>query len=498
MPHDADICLIVEGGYPYTLGGVASWMDAQMRASPDLRFHVIAIGISSQPRIAKYQIADNLAGITDVILDQCPRGRPPSRRDVADIHRGVRLMSEALSETPGESFVALIDLVRRTGLGQDALLDSKAAWAATEEVYRETLPDGSFIDFFWSWRFLARSLLAVVNTPLPRVRVFHAVATGFAGIVGAYAKHATGRPLVVTEHGIYTKERRIDLGVAEWLHDSGSGGFAVAGRPVQLRDVWLGAFAGFSRISYDLADAVTTQYGANQQSQRADGAAEDKLLIIQNGIDVDRFGRIERSTAPRPPTVLMIARIVPIKDIRTFITAVSFLRDLVPDVLAVIIGPEDEDPSYAAGCRALVDQLGLEANLRFLGRVPEVTTYLGQADVIALSSISEAQPIALLEAAATGLPAVTTDVGSCREIIEGFEGDPVVGRGGYVVEACNPKAMAQALAAILLDADLRDRMGQVMLRRIPSLYHKERIRKLYEELYDRLDAEGPVRRPQLA
>ena len=128
----------------------------------------------------------------------------------------------------------------------------------------------------------------------------------------------------------------------------------------------------------------------------------------------------DRSTEPRPPTVLMIGRIVPIKDTRTFIMAVSLLKELVPDVVAILIGPEEEDPSYAAGCRALVAQLGLESTVQLLGRVPDVMEYLGQADVIALTSISEAQPIALLEAAATGLPAVTTDVGSCREIIEGF------------------------------------------------------------------------------
>ena len=97
--------------------------------------------------------------------------------------------------------------------------------------------------------------------------------------------------------------------------------------------------------------------------------------------------------------------------------------------------------------------------MQFLGRVPDVKTYLGRADVIALSSISEAQPIALLEAAATGLPAVTTDVGSCREIIEGFADDPVQGRGGYVVAACNPKAMAEALAAILRDREHGRRDG---------------------------------------
>jgi glycosyltransferase involved in cell wall biosynthesis len=172
--------------------------------------------------------------------------------------------------------------------------------------------------------------------------------------------------------------------------------------------------------------------------------------------------------------------------------AVSLLKELVPDVVAILIGPTEEDPPYAAGCHALVTQLGLESTVQFLGRVPNVKDYLARADVIALTSISEAQPIALLEAAATGLPAVTTDVGSCREIIEGFEGDSVIGRGGFVVEACNPKATAQALAAILLDDEMRADMGRVMRQRIPNLYHEQRIRRIYEDLYNELAPEPLV------
>jgi polysaccharide biosynthesis protein PelF len=165
---------------------------------------------------------------------------------------------------------------------------------------------------------------------------------------------------------------------------------------------------------------------------------------------------------------------------------------MVPNVVAILIGPEEEDPAYAAGCRALVAQLGIGSSVQFLGRVPDVKDYLAKADVIALTSISEAQPIALLEAAATGLPAVTTDVGSCREIIEGFVDDPVVGRGGIVVEACNPKATAEALAAILRDDAMRAEMGRVMQRRIPNLYHKVRIKDLYEGLYATLTPEPLV------
>jgi glycosyltransferase involved in cell wall biosynthesis len=483
MQPEVDVCLIVEGGYPYVLGGVGSWLDALVRASPDFTFHVISISISSQPKQHKYKIADNVLGLTDILLDVCPTGRAATAKEQRLVSHGVGLLQAVLGGQPGSSFEELVDLVRDSRFGEAALLDSRPGWLAMERVYRELLATGPLIDFFWSWRFLARSVLSIISTPLPKARVFHAVATGYAGLVGAYARHVTGRPYVLTEHGIYTNERRIELGVADWIFDSGVNGFDVAGGITELRDIWLTAFTSLSRISYRLADVITTQYGANQDYQRSDGAPDHKLRIIPNGIDVNLYAGVERDTGPRPPTVLMIGRIVPIKDPRTFIMAVSLLRQRVPDVVAIMIGPEDEDPAYAEGCRSLVTQLGLESSVRFLGRVPDVKEYLRQSDVIALTSISEAQPIALLEAAATGLPAVTTDVGSCREIIEGFADDPVAGRGGFVVEACNPQAVANALGDILLDQPMRLEMGRVMQKRIRHLYDKERIRRIYEDLY---------------
>ena len=124
--------------------------------------------------------------------------------------------------------------------------------------------------------------------------------------------------------------------------------------------------------------------------------------------------------------------------------------------------------------------------MQFHGSQKNVGKYLSAADVLALSSISEGQPLAVLEAAAAGLPIVSTDVGSCREIIEGFEMDPVKGRGGIVVEPCNPNAMAEALATILLDDALRSTMADVMRRRVESYYHKDRVTRLYEGLYAEL------------
>jgi polysaccharide biosynthesis protein PelF len=487
-----DVCLIVEGSYPYVVGGLASWVDALMRASPGIAFHVISISISSQPRRRRFTLPENTVGVTDILLDECPRGRRPRRGEADKVGEVLRLAEGALTTGGIAAFEAFVDRLRTTGFCQEALLDSKEGWAAMEQSYERLLPGGPLLDFFWSWRFLVRSLLAVASAPLPEARVFHAVTTGYSGLVGSCAKLVAKAPLLVTEHGIYTNERRIELAVADWLFDSGSGGFDAEATPSDLRSVWLNAFRSFSQIAYTASDAITTQYRVNQSFQRADGAPGDKLRIIPNGIDVAKFSAVQPGERQGRPTVLMIGRIVPIKDIRTFITSVALLKDIVPDVLAILIGPEDEDPEYAAGCRRLVDQLDAGSAVEFLGRVPDVMKYLGMADVLVLSSISEAQPIAMLEAAATGrLAIVSTDVGSCREIVEGFDGDPVKGRGGFVVEPCNPKAMAEALATVLLDDGMRAQMADVMRRRVDSYYHKDRVTRLYEGVYAELMAPSP-------
>lgn len=486
MCFSSDICMIVEGGYPYVVGGVGSWLDAFMRASPQLTFHVIAIGISAQSRRRAYTLPDNVVGVTDVLLDVCTEGVKPKGSDTNKIREILGNAEQVLISGDQLIYEKLVSQIQQTGFGEAALLDSRPAWQSMEQAYERLLPNGPLIDFFWSWRFLIRSIIAIATAPLPNVKVFHAVATGFAGMVGGYANLSSKRPLLVTEHGIYTNERRIELAVADWLFESGAKGFDTCSSSHELSSIWMNSFKSFSRITYMLSNYVVTQYRANQLFQLADGAPPNKLIIIPNGIDSAKLACIPRDTTPRQPTVLLVGRIVPIKDIRTFIMSIGVLKGLVPNVVAILIGPEDEDPEYAAGCRQLVAQLQIDESVQFLGRVPDVMKFLRSADVLVLSSISEAQPIAILEAAAMGLPIVSTDVGSCRQIIEGFNGDPVEGEGGIVVEPCNPKTMAEALAKILLDVDLRSRMGETMRRRVINYYNKDRVKESYEKIYSEL------------
>jgi glycosyltransferase involved in cell wall biosynthesis len=162
----------------------------------------------------------------------------------------------------------------------------------------------------------------------------------------------------------------------------------------------------------------------------------------------------------------------------------AILREKVPGVRALMLGPIEEDPTYFAECAAMVQHLGLSSIFEFKGRV-KLTDYLGQVDVVVLTSLSEAQPLVLLEAGASGVPCVATDVGACREMIEGrTDEDPSLGAGGIVTPLADPRATAQALANLLLDETLRERCGLAMQARARRYYSKTTVDARYRALYE--------------
>jgi glycosyltransferase involved in cell wall biosynthesis len=238
--------------------------------------------------------------------------------------------------------------------------------------------------------------------------------------LGALLKRRYGSHLILSEHGIYTKERRIDLYAARWIADNRT---LLQRDPTQagyFRTMWIRFFEALGRMCYDASDQIIALYEANRLRQIEDGADAARTSNIANGIDVVKFGAL-RSLRPEsvPPIMCLIGRVVPIKDIKTYIRATRTMANRLPEVQAWIAGPEEESPAYAAECKELVASLGLEANVKFLG-FQQLTELLPQIGLVVLSSISEALPLALLEGYAAGVPAVSTDVGSCRQLIYGL------------------------------------------------------------------------------
>ncbi len=486
MPHDdtiADVCLIAEGCYPYISGGVANWIDWLIRSHPTLQFSVVAIlptAPSTPPRFAR---PNNMMSLSELYLD-APRAR--SKRGWPDIRPKdlSRLFDRLLLRGNAEEFRRLIDLLGPDGQRPsiDVLLNSPQGWETMCSFYR-MMPHASFLAYFWAWRTLVGGLLRMVDFPLPPARLYHAVSTGYAGLLGARATIETGRPSVITEHGIYSNERRIEILMADWISNSVDTGLDISDRRKDVRDFWATAFDSFARIAYDTSSEITALYKNNQIFQRALGAESRKLRIIPNGVDVERFSSRPRVTHLRP-TIAFIGRVTPIKDVQTFIDVTDLLRKRFPDLQSLIIGPTDEDPHYAQACMDEAASRGLDGTITFTGPV-DVKEYLAGIDVVVLTSISEALPLIILEAGAAGVPCVTTDVGACRELLEG----PIAGSdetpGGMVVPVGASDEMAEAIGSLLADEALRVRLGSGLKERVNRHYRAEVIAQAYAQLYER-------------
>lgn len=480
----ADICLILEGTYPYVEGGVSTWTHELMLRQPNKKFHVLSILPRDGEVTKKYALPANVVGHTDVRLQKL-RGRGVrNARSLAALEGPLNNLTVGRAGWKDMEHIMRILGQFAVRPGEYELLDSEDAWELMEEMYEASFPDSSFLDYFWSWRAIMGGLYSVLLADLPEAGVYHALSTGYAGLLAARAKLETGRPVILTEHGIYTNERRIEVASADWLEENFSRSLTIDETRRNLRDLWMETFTNYSRIAYAAADEIITLFAGNQAAQRADGAAPEKMKIIPNGVDVQYFSNIRRTPHDRP-TVALIGRVVPIKDVKGFIRSCAILREHLPDLRAYIMGSADEDEVYAKECEDVLRHFSLEETVIFTGQV-RIEEYLPEIDVIVITSISEAQPLVVLEAGACGIPCVASNVGACEEMILGTEEEkPKLGAGGAVVPLSNPSATAAAVFALLTDRDHYKNCSEVVRTRVATYYTKERQHAAYHEVYAR-------------
>lgn len=494
MKHDQktyDVCLVLEGTYPYVSGGVSSWVHELITEQNHLSFCLVCLMPPGFNKTHRYEMPDNVHEKIDITLQQSIPGKSEkNKKKIPSLIKSLQVSLEQLhsQETSLTALEKLIQTVNNNGkpLSTNFLLNSKEAWQLLISMYRETYPNASYINYFWSWRAILSSVYSVILSELPKAKVYHSVCTGYAGLYLARAHIETGASCLLTEHGIYTNERRIELASAAWLDGEDAMNLNVSRKGVkELRDFWMDAFYSYSKLAYDACDKIVTLYEGNFKLQIEDGADSNKLMVIANGIDYEKYSNVNK-TKNHAPTVALIGRVVPIKDIKAYIMSIAILHKTIPNVKAYMMGPTDEDPEYYEECIDLVKSQGIEKNFLFTGKV-NITDYLGEIDVIVLSSLSEAQPLVLLECGASGTVSVTTDVGSCREIIEGRSDEsPKIGHAGIVCELSNPEAISKAMEKLFVNSEFYHECSKNIVERIKRYYLKADQHKAYKDLYQSL------------
>ncbi len=224
-----------------------------------------------------------------------------------------------------------------------------------------------------------------------------------------------------------------------------------------------------------LADAVTAccRFSADGLRKR-DGFAGARIEIIENGIDVDRYFPAPRKSEARR-TILHVARHHPVKDQATLLRGFALVANDLNDVDLVMVG----DGPLRDDLEEMARELRLQHRIRFLGIRSDISQLMQQADVFALTSLSEAASLTLLEAMASARPVVVTDVGGNGEIVRHE-------REGLLIPRGNAAACAAAFRQLFNNPKWACSLGEAGRRRVEEHYRLERSVERYFELYRRV------------
>lgn len=201
-----------------------------------------------------------------------------------------------------------------------------------------------------------------------------------------------------------------------------------------------------------------------------------KIHRIWNGIDTNLFTP-QHDAMEGPPVIGTVARLAPEKDQKTMLAAFRYVLDEVPDARLILAG----DGPCAKELCAEAGKLGLDGRVDFLGQCSNIPEVLRRMSIFTLSSTTEGLSMTVLEAMASGLPIIATDVGGNRELVQPPQ-------CGLLVPADDPRALGRAYIELLRDPARRSQMGAASRARAVEQFSLNHTIAEYTKLYDQLTA----------
>lgn len=463
------VCIVSEGCYPYVVGGVSGWIDSLIKSFPKTEFIILTI-LANRSLSGKflYNLPKNVIEVHEVYLSDLDWSGDERKHHKKRISKNEYQALRSLILNQDTEWDILFDMFQNDKLSLDSLLMGEDFLHAIIDCYKIKYNQIVFSDFLWTLRSIYMPLFLVMKSNLPKADMYHCIATGYAGVLGSMAKHMYGCRLLISEHGIYTREREEELIKAKWVKGI-------------YKNIWIEQFHKLSKLAYEKADIVTCLYADAKRIQIELGCPPEKIQITPNGINVERLENIpgKKEEDKDKINIGAILRVTPIKDVKTLLQAFAFAKERDKRLKLWIMGPCEEEEGYAKECFELKDMLKLE-DVEFTGRI-DIRDYLGRMDMTILTSISEGQPLTILESFAAHLPAIATDVGNCRGLIYGEEDDTE--EAGIVTHIMNIEEIADAILKLAYDKKLRQKMGENGYNRVTSKYRIESMKNKYRTIY---------------
>ena len=483
------VLLLTEGTYPYAGGGVSTWCDILCRELNNVDFHVVAV-TGNPTTTLKFHLPSNVRSVRQIPLwgseepsEFIEPGKPfgevylARQATTSDAIRDrfvpvfQRFLDEVLAQRPADpSTIHGLYLYFRE-FEYRSTFQSMEAWETfLSTVQRSLADDGvhederpSLYDVTTAMRWLYNYLMPL-SAPVPRTDIVHSTLAGVSNLPAVISKLEYGTPIVVTDHGVFIRERYIALSREKFT-------------PFERKFlVSISSYA--TSLLYSMADQVSPVCNYNRRWETRFGAEPARIRTIYNGIDPAVFVPKEKPERTRNrPTVVAAARVFPLKDIETMIRSCAIVREQIPDVHYIVYGPTDVDPPYTQRCMALLDELQLRGNFDFPGFHSKPHEIYHEGDISILSSISEGFPYTVLESMACARPVVATDVGGVREALEGF---------GIIAKPRDPRGLPQGVVELLQNDELRQRMGHLGREQVLLRFRTSQAIQHYLESYSAL------------
>lgn len=427
------ICLITEGTYPIAIGGVSKWTHTLISNMPDVEFDVVSL-VPDDRITYNYNLPPNVKSI-----------------------RVWPVWEDSNCDACGCSIEAN---------KEDSTRKIKQYFKSEAAKFKESqyLNDG-FI----------KPLNRLFDMPIPEADLYHAVNAGYAGLIAGLAKKLYSKPVIVTEHGSYYKEWFLRLSSVDFPDELKHPKIL---KPEDHTQIMLLKFIKkLVNFSFHSADIIAPVTGAHVPLELNLGADPRKIKVIPNGVNYNKFTcRVGDNDQSKDPIVGTVARVNPIKDVKTMIRAAKVVADEMPNVKFEYVGPK-EDLEYSNESQALIEELNISHNFKFIPETFFPEEVYSRFQVFVLSSISEAQPLAILEAMSSGVPVVATRVGGVPEPVSG---------NGLLVNPGDYTELAKSILFYLKNPVKKENAGKLSREKIIKHYSEQSFINSYKATYSSL------------